>query len=225
MAANTKIKVREGGSPRAVIGAFKDELGDLGKNAVKSFNKDFVEGSGKDFMSQLLGIVPGMSESPKPQAEEGKKPDGKFNPEGGVIFEASKRTPAERAERQAYAKKEKKASNLEAAMNHGQEVRDANKKGMQREKQEQRSEIEQIKAELQQMKVKKIDIASIAINSTPKDHGKGTITFFRSILNSAKISEKQAADSGTWLKTGKQKEGFKANVAMSDEKSQKNSAG
>jgi hypothetical protein len=219
MAANTKIKVREGGSPRAVIGAFKDELGDLGKNAVKSFNKDFVEGSGRDFMSQLLGIVPGMSESPKPQAEHG--PEANTDPTKGQVEIFSR---AKHGGEKAPTPK-KKESHGEAAINHGQEVRDANKKGMQREKQEQRSEIEQIKAELQQMKVKKIDIASIAINSTPKDHGKGTITFFRGILSSAKISEKQAADSGTWLKTGKQKEGFKANVAMSDEKSQKNSAG
>ncbi len=216
--------------PIKALGTFTDEIGKVGSETRKALmDRKWVD----DTFQQLMSLGFG-SDSPlaSPPEGEGGKPEG--DPTKGLVevFNAAKLRPNEIVERKVGAQKLKEKggnrSGAEAGIDY--DIKNSGERNLNQLKQEKRQTIEQIQGELKQIvntasnEVKR-KYAPHTLSYTPRNAGRYHEGLYKSMVRAASESKK-TGDSATWLNVAKKKgAGFKANVNLSDEKTQKTSAG
>lgn len=197
-----------------IAGASLEGLRSVGVG-LQSAAKNEAVASWKDTWKQILSVDFGGGSEAKPQAEHGEK-----DPKNGPveIFNA-KNHKGEGAPK----KKEAKKSHQEAAMNHGAEVKKVGEKALQKDTQEKRSEIDQIKSEIDKLAKastteSQTKFATHTLNHAPKRIGNYDVVFFKDLLKSAQISKEKAADSGSWLSAAKGKNAKRGDFSIANGK-------
>ncbi len=198
------------------VAAAHERIGEQGAKLAKEARKAAVNEageSGKTFLKQLLGLelAGAAQKSEKHDTKKEEKPDT-----AGVveIFNAL-------AHKQSAEKKpsSEKAPHIEAAMNYSREVAQNSERSVKSEKQAFRNEVEEIKAELQNLlsssKVLQMEFAEVAMEQAPVDAGEYHKTFFDWMLIVIRQARQKVEDSGAWLSAVKGKRSGKATTDFS----------
>jgi hypothetical protein len=201
-----KAQMRNAANPLEVGRAL---VADAGKQLA---DKKWIDNTFQQLMAASFG-----TESPLAAPPEEGKPEEKFNPKGGVIFDA-KLNPSQVAERRVGAKKQEKATGSHSAGALDYDIKNSGERAVKKKSQERRSDVERIQAELQQIinaptmkEQEKIKFAPHTLSQAPKRADRYDVHFFNNLVKAAMISKEKAADSGAWLKVGKSKNGKKGN--------------
>ncbi len=199
------------------VAAAHERIGEQGAKLAKEARKAAVSEageSGKTFLKQLLGLELGGA-SQKTEKHAPKKEDEKPDT-GGVVELFNALTHKQNTEKKSSGEK---TPHIEAAMNYSREIAQSSERAVKSEKHTFRNEVEEIKAELQNLlassKVLQMEFAEVAMEQAPVDAGEYHKTFFDWMLIVIRQARQKVEDSGAWLNAVKGKRSGKASTDFS----------